>query len=338
VIVAAGVITTLCVVPLFRIVGKNFIPTDDQSEFEVIVQMPGGYTLAETDRVLRELEQKVRALRCGTNILTTIGDTTGNIKPGQGDVTIGNIYVRLVDLSERDHTQFEVMADARQLFEGYPDLRVSVQGVSSFSGGGTRKTDLEFNLRGPSFTILRDYSDKIMARMRSLPGVVDADTTLSVRQPEPRAVIDRKKASEFAIQIADVAATLQTFVVGEPISKFKEESDEYNIWLRAVEDKRKDPQAILNLTVPGRDGQLVKSPISPRSARTSARRKSTATTASAKSRWARICCRHCRWVRQWSRFRASLENSICRQPIPPISPAAPRCWRKPCAVSPSRSP
>jgi hydrophobic/amphiphilic exporter-1 (mainly G- bacteria), HAE1 family len=258
VIVGASVITALCVVPLFRMVGKNFIPNDDQSEFEVIVQMPGGYTLAETDRVLRGLEQKVRALRGVTNILITIGDTSGNIKPGQGDVTIGDIYVRLIDLSQRDYTQFDVMADARKLFEAYPDLRVSVQGINSFTGGGIRQTDLEFNLRGPSLAALQGYSDKIMARMRSLPGVVDADTTLSVRQPELRAVIDRKKSSEFSIQIADVAATLRTFVGGEPISKFKEEADEYDIWLRAAEDKRKDPQAILNLTVPGRDGQLVK--------------------------------------------------------------------------------
>jgi len=258
VIVAAGVVTALCVVPLFRIIGKNFIPTDDQSEFEIIVQMPGGYTLVETDRVLRELEQNIRRLRGVTNILITIGDTTGNIKPGQGDVTIGDIYVRLIDLAQRDYTQFEVMADARRLFEGYPDLRVSVQGVNSFTGGGIRQTDLEFNLRGPSLTALQDYSDKIMARMRGLPGIVDADTTLSVRQPELRAVIDRKKASEFGIQIADVASALRTFVGGEPISKFKEEADEYDIWLRAAEDKRKDPQAILNLTVPGRDGQLVK--------------------------------------------------------------------------------
>lgn len=258
VIVTAGVITALCLVPLFRVVGKNFIPTDDQSEFEVIVQMPGGYTLAETDRMLRELEQKIRGLRGVTAILTTIGDTTGNIKPGQGDVTIGDIYVRLVDLSQRDYSQFDVMADTRKLFEAYPDLRVSVQGVNSFTGGGTRQTDLEFNLRGASLALLQNYSDKIMARMRGLPGIVDADTTLSVRQPELRVVVDRKKLSEFGIQIADVATTLRTFVGGEPVSKFKEEADEYDIWLRAAEDKRKDPQAILNLTVPGRDGQLVK--------------------------------------------------------------------------------
>ncbi len=258
VVVAAGIFTVFWIVPLFSMIGKNFIPTDDQSEFEVIVQTPGGYTLAETDRLMRELEGRIAKLRGVTNILTTIGDTTGNIKSGQGDVTLGDIYVRLVDLSQRDFTQFEVMADARRLFQEYPDLRVSVQGVNSFSGGGVRQTDLEFNLRGPSLEKLQEYTDKLIARMREIPGLVDIDTTLSVRTPELRTVVDRKKASEFGIQIEDVADTLQTFVGGEPVSKYKEEDEEYDVWLRAVKSKRDDAQAVMNMTVPAKDGRLVR--------------------------------------------------------------------------------
>ncbi|MEK7340673.1 MAG: efflux RND transporter permease subunit, partial [Candidatus Binatota bacterium] len=258
VIVTAGVVTVLWTVPLFFGVGKTFIPSDDQSEFEIIIQTPGGYTLEETSRLFAELEEKVKKLRGVTNILTTIGDTTGRVKPGEGDVTTGSIYARLVDLSARDYSQFNVMADAREIFNDYPDLRVSVQGVNLFAGGGTRATDLEFNLRGPSLARLQEYSAKVIARMRELPGVVDIDTTLSVRKPELRTIIDRKKASEFGIQIEDIASTLQTFVGGEPVSKYKEEDEQYDVWLRAVKGKRDDPQELMNLAVPGRSGNLVK--------------------------------------------------------------------------------
>jgi hydrophobic/amphiphilic exporter-1 (mainly G- bacteria), HAE1 family len=257
-ILISGIVIFLWTFPLFYVIGKNFVPNDDQSEFEVIIQTPGGYTLAETDGLLREIEEKIRRLRGVTNIMTTIGDTTGNVKSGQGDVTLVDIYVRLVDLAQRDYSQFDVMADARKLFQNYPDLRTSVQGVSAFSGGGTRQTDMEFNLRGPSLEKLQQYSDQIMARMRQVPDFVDIDTTLSVRQPELRAFVDRKKASEFGIQIQDIASALQTFVGGEPVSKYKEEDDEYDVWLRAIKEKRNDPQAVMNLTVPGNNGRLVK--------------------------------------------------------------------------------
>ena len=259
VIVVMGIAVVLWTIPLFQTVGKTFIPTDDQSEFEIIVQVPGGYTLEETDRLFRELEEKVKRFRGITHILTTIGDTTGRVKPGEGDVTSGSIYVRLVDLQARDYSQLDVMTDARKIFRDYPDLRVSIQGVNIFAGGGVRTSDLEFNLRGPSLERLQGYADKIMAGMRKAPGFVDVDTTLAVRKPELRAVIDRQKASEFGIQIEDIASTLQTLVGGEPVSKYEEDAEQYDVWLRAIKEKRDDPRAILDLTVPARNGQLARS-------------------------------------------------------------------------------
>ncbi|MBI2988123.1 MAG: efflux RND transporter permease subunit [Deltaproteobacteria bacterium] len=258
VIVSAGIVTVFWTIPLFYGIGKTFIPTDDQSEFEAVIQTPGGYTLDETDRLLKELEEKVKKLRGVTSILSTIGDTTGRVKPGEGDVTNASIYVRLLDLKEREFSQLDVMADARKIFTDYPDLRVSVQPFHIWVGGGVRATDLEFNLRGPSLERLQQYSDQIIEGARKVPGFVDIDTTLSVRKPELRTLIDRKKASEFGIQIEDIAFALQTFVGGEPISKYKEEGEQYDIWLRAIKEKRDDPQAVMDLTVPAKNGHLVK--------------------------------------------------------------------------------
>lgn len=254
-VILASVIIVLWTIPLFYGLGKNFIPTDDQSEFEIAVQTPGGYTLEESDRLFKELERKVRGLRGITHVLTTIGETSGRVKSGEGDVTRGSIYVRLVDLGERDYSQFDVMADARKIFGNYPDLRVSVQGIGAT---GNRFSDLEFNLRGPSLASLEEYAHKIIMRMSEVPGFVDVDTTLAARKPELRAFIDRKKASDFGVQIQDIASTLQTLVGGEPVSKYKEQGEQYDVWLRAIKEKRGDPRAVLDLPVAAGNGQLVR--------------------------------------------------------------------------------
>src|SRR5207249_1914138 len=96
VLVALG--TVLSTVPLIHVVGKTFLPQDDQSEFEIDIQTPGGFTLAESSRIFGEIEHHVRNLRGVTDVLTTIGDQTGRVKPGEGDVTTGSLYVRLKDL------------------------------------------------------------------------------------------------------------------------------------------------------------------------------------------------------------------------------------------------
>ncbi len=94
-------------VGLFRIVGFDFIPRDDQSEFEVAIIMPEGYTLDSADQLFAEIEGRAEGLRGVTDVFSTIGDTTGRITRGQGDVTTGTIYARLVDLEKRQRTWYD---------------------------------------------------------------------------------------------------------------------------------------------------------------------------------------------------------------------------------------
>ncbi len=258
VIVVLATVTVLSTVPLIHVVGKTFLPQDDQSELEIDIQTPGGFTLAESSRVFGEIEHHVRNLRGVTDVLTTIGDQSGRVKPGEGDVTTGSIYVRLKDLGERSYSQFDVMADARWILRQYPDLRTAVQGINPLAQGGTRLSDLEFNLRGPDLDRLQEYADRLMAGMRQLPGLVDVDTSLAVRTPELRLMIDRDKASDLGVNVQDIATTVQTYVAGEPVSKYKEADEQYDIWLRAEPGKRRTPQDVYDLTVRSRSDQLVR--------------------------------------------------------------------------------
>ncbi len=258
VIVLLAVVTIASTVPLGRIVGKTFLPLDDQSEFEISVRTPGGWSLAEASHVFGEIEGHVRNLRGVTDVLTTIGDQSGRVKPGEGDVTSGSLYVRLVDLHERTFSQFDVMADARWILRQYPDLRTAVQGINPLASGGQRLSELELDLRGPDLDRLEQYAGRLMDGMRQLPGLVDVDTSLAVRTPELRLLIDRDKASDLGVGVRDIASTVQTYVAGEPVSKYKEADQQYDIWLRADPGKRRTPQDVYDLTVMSRTGQLVR--------------------------------------------------------------------------------
>jgi HAE1 family hydrophobic/amphiphilic exporter-1 len=256
VLISLGVVLTS--VPLFKMVGKTFLPQDDQSEMEIGVRAPGGFTLAETSRTLAEIEERVRKLRGVTNVLSTIGDQSGRVKPGEGDVTSASIYVKLTDLSERSFSQFDVMDDARAILKDYPDFRSSVHGINPLSSGGSRIAEVELNLRGPDLAKLQGYADRLIAGMNTMQGIVDVDTTLAVRTPELRLLIDREKASDQGVNVQDIAATVQTFIAGQPVSKFKEADQQYDIWLRADPGHRRTPDDIADLTVQSRSGQLVR--------------------------------------------------------------------------------
>lgn len=258
VVVLLSLITVGSTVPLFRLVGKDFLPQDDQSEFEVIVQTPEGYSLQRTEATLQELEERLRSLPHVTHLLTTIGDATGTLRAGEGPVTQAAVYVQLTDLALRKVSQRTIMERARALLNDFPDLRASVQHVNLFMGGGQRYTEIEIDMTGPDIEKLQQYSERLMQGMRATPGIVDVDTTLSVRQPELRVHVNREKASEFGIRIEDIASTLRTFVGGEPVTKFKEGQDQYDVWLRARREDRTDPTSVANLSVSAPNGALVK--------------------------------------------------------------------------------
>jgi hydrophobic/amphiphilic exporter-1 (mainly G- bacteria), HAE1 family len=237
---------------LFGIVGKNFITNDDQSEFEVSITLPEGYTLERADETLQEMDRKLRKLRGVTYTYTTIGDTTGKVTRGQGDVTKATIYCRLTELEERTFSQFEVMREARKITAQYPDLRTAVINVSLFNSAGFREVDVDLNLIGPDTTKLKQWSDRINQFMSEKGGYIDVDTSLSLAKPEARIRPDRERFSDLGVSIDDVARTTNILVGGEPVSKYKEEAEQYDVWLRAEPKYRNDWEVISRMSVPSK--------------------------------------------------------------------------------------
>lgn len=281
-VVVLGSIAIFCSTPIiFGMIGKDFVPRDDQSEYEVAATLPEGYTLERADEVMGEIERRLRQFHGVKETYTVIGDTSGRVAKGQGDVTKATIYVRLLDLSERKFTpffgfgeksgwlgefwtdltrhvgfgrlefsQFEIQAQARKVLEDYPDLRAAVQDVSAFQGSGFRQVEIDFNLSGPDMDKLKEYSEQIAEWMRAQGYFVDVDTSLSLRKPELRIRPDRERMSDLGVTIESVSSTANVLVGGIPVTKYREFDEQYDVWLRADRDYRNDPETISRLTVP----------------------------------------------------------------------------------------
>ena len=171
-IVVACVLVIASIVPLFKYVGKNFLPVDDQSQFEINIRAPEGYTIAATSALSEHIAQDVRQLPGVSDTLTTIG--AGQ----QQQVNLASIYVKLAPLEERKESQDKLMLRARsevlaKYLKLYPDqLRTSVQQVAAFSGGGFRNADIQYVISGPDLDKLGKYTDEFLKKMKTIPGAV----------------------------------------------------------------------------------------------------------------------------------------------------------------------
>ncbi|MBI1325085.1 MMPL family transporter [bacterium] len=234
--------------PLLMRTPLEYIPRDDTNEFVVRMVAQPGVNLEAFDRQCREIEGKLRELPGVTNLLTTIGETSTRVSRGSGDVTRGSVLVRLVDLTERDYTQFDVMAQARKIMAQYPDLRSGVVDASNQGGGLAVQVDV--NLVGPDLDVLYEYTDKLLERLRKTPELVDADSSVSKSKPELQVSIDRDRAADLGVDAATVSSSLSILVGGEPVSTFKDGDEQYDVWLRARPGQRDTRIAIEEITVP----------------------------------------------------------------------------------------
>jgi len=231
-----------------RYVGFNFFPQDDQDEFEVSLRAPEGTSLEKTLDVSQQVASGIRGLKHIGYTLTTIGEDQ------QRTQNLASIYVKLAPLADRPVSQFAIMGQVRDQvlpkFTSY-NLRAIVSPVAVISGGGGRfNADIAFMLRGPNLDKLDQYSQHLLNKLKAMPGVVDADSSLIVGKPELRAAIDRQKASDLGVNVADIAQSLRLLVGGDQISTYNEGGEQYEVHVRANEDFRTDPSGISKLNVP----------------------------------------------------------------------------------------
>src|SRR6266516_865916 len=249
VVVLACALVIISIVPLFMFVGKNFLPVDDQSQFEITVRAPEGYTLPATSALTEHIATDVRQLPGVTDTLVTIGSGQQQL------VNVASIYVKLADIGERSASQQQLMTRARtevlsKYLKQYPEqLRTSVQQVAAISGGGFRNADIQVVIGVPDLQKLTKYSDDLLAKMKAIPDVVDADSTLVVGKPEVRVVIDRARAGDLGVRIGDIAQSLNTLVAGQKVSTFNAGTDQYNVRVRAIGEFRASVDALKQMIV-----------------------------------------------------------------------------------------
>ncbi|MEP7307617.1 MAG: efflux RND transporter permease subunit [Acidobacteriota bacterium] len=247
IVAGIAVLVLLSSVPLFSIVPKNFIPQDDQSEFEINLRAAEGTSLESTEVLTNRVAEAVRKRAPEVAYtLVTVGADPAKTR------NLATIYVRLIPIEERKRDQFVVMGIVRDevLPALAPGLRTSVQQVATIGGGGAQAADVQFVINGPDLTKLESISRQLMTRAKALPGVVDLDSSLNVGKPEISVRLDRPKAADLGVQISDAAEALRLLVGGDQVTTYNEGGEQYEVHLRARAENRTTESAMAALTVP----------------------------------------------------------------------------------------
>jgi HAE1 family hydrophobic/amphiphilic exporter-1 len=251
-IVITCALVIVSIYPLYLLSGVGFTPNEDESRFQVSVRLPVGSSLAATQSLLDRAARDIRDRIPGVTDTLAIAGFGG----GGGQSNGGSIFVRLAPIDEREHAQQELVAAARKLLQPYRQSAiVSVQGASGAGGGGGRA--IQYALVGPELRLLDEYTSQAVEAMEKSPALVDSDRSYLPGRPELRIDIDRRRAADLGIRVADVSQTVNTLIAGQEVTTYNAAADQYDVVLKAQDSFRRTPESLAAATIRTGGGELV---------------------------------------------------------------------------------
>jgi HAE1 family hydrophobic/amphiphilic exporter-1 len=225
---------------------KGFIPLDDQAHFEVAVRAPEGTAMQATGQQAERLARQIRSWPEVIHTTITVGSDDART------TNLATVYVRLSDPTVRETSQVALMDRVRNdLIPSSPDgWRVTVSNVADVGASGRAAARIQFNLTGPELSELDRISSEVMAIAKDAPGVVDLDRSMDPPKPELGIRVDRQRAADLGVSIADLATTLRLLVGGETVGSFTEDGERYDVRLQANADYRDSREALARTLVP----------------------------------------------------------------------------------------
>jgi hydrophobic/amphiphilic exporter-1 (mainly G- bacteria), HAE1 family len=252
VVVVLSLVTLATAVPLLGAVPKGFLPKSDDAEFEINLRTPEGTSLDATVVAAERMAREVRAVPHVVSTMLTIGDNNERAP------NLARVYVKLSSPEARKESQFDVMETVRRTvaLRQPKSFTIDVSQVPMFTGGG-KEANVIYEISGPELDDLERYATELTARVRKLPGAADVNTSLVSGKPETSLDIDRERAADLGVKVADISNTLRLYVGGAEVSRFEENGESYPIHVRGAADSRVDFASLALLSVPAAGGTTV---------------------------------------------------------------------------------
>ena len=221
-------------VVMVPLLGTEFVPKADFSETTVNFNTPVGSSLEATEAKARQVDAIIRQF---PEVRYTLG--TINTANAQGKI-YASIYVRLVDRADRARNVDQMSGVLRERLKQVPGITVTHVGLLDAVGGYKQ---VEFSLLGPDLKELERLAKLVTERVRTVPGLVDIDSSNKPDKPVVAVDVRRDVASDLGLSVAQIAGSLRTLVAGQTVGNWRAPDDEtYDVNVRMAPTARTTPQ------------------------------------------------------------------------------------------------
>ena len=260
-VVGVAVLLTVGSFKLTKFLRQEFLPTEDQGRFLIVIQTPVGSSISFTDSKIQLVEEFVKTRPEVQRYVGIVGTSTlgGDLNTGRVLVTMKEKGHRGVDPTlKREMTQQDLMAVARSTLSKLPDMKVVIQDLSMRGMTTSRGFPVEFTVQGPEWDKLAEHTFKIMDELKKSGTVTDLDTDYQVGMPEVQIFPDRAKAAARGVPLSSIGTTINAMLGGMKVGQYPKGGHRYDVRIKLEPSDREIVDIVHGLFVRNNRGELVR--------------------------------------------------------------------------------
>ncbi|MDE3009742.1 MAG: efflux RND transporter permease subunit [Pseudomonadota bacterium] len=257
---AVSLAVLVVVVMLAATAGREFLPELDEGSLWLQVDMPSGISLDKASEMAADLRRTLLEFPEIRFIVTQLGRNDDGTDPWTPSHIEAPVGLQPYDSWPAGEDKAALVRKVNARLQQLPGMTVGISqpiidGVNDAIGGA--HSPLVLRVYGLDLAEDRRIGEQIVDILHSIRGTASA--SLFQEPPIPQMVvrIDREAAARFGVNVADVAALIQTGVGGAPVIPVFVEDRTYNVGVRFPRDAKTDPALLGQLTVRGSGGALV---------------------------------------------------------------------------------
>ncbi|RKF04197.1 multidrug efflux pump subunit AcrB [Tenacibaculum lutimaris] len=260
----------------------EFFPDNTPNQIIVYIEYPQGTDIEKTNLIMKDLEERVyKVLNApeyvdnGYNFMvesavSQVGAGSGNPQTDGGS-TAEMPHKGKITASMREY-KYRRGADSKELQKKvtealrgiYPGLEISVEKEAVGPPAGY---PINIELEGKDYGELINTAEKMrdFINAKSIAGIDELKIDVNKSKPSMLVNVDRKKAGELGVSSSQVGSQLRNAIFGSKAGIYKEDGDDYDIYVRFNEQNRYNKSAIFNQKITFRDmatGTIKEIPIS----------------------------------------------------------------------------
>ena len=233
-----------------KILPSGLVPQEDQGVIMCEVRMPEGSTLHENSEIMKQVEEKVKAIP----ELESYGLVSGYGLLSSNGSSYASLIIRLKNWDERKGNEHYIDNIIERFYYdclSIKNAQVLPSQMPQIPGYGTSNS-IDLQVQDKSDGDFSDFGNKtnaLMFKLMEREEIASAMSTFSERYPKYKVHVDPVQCERAGTTAKSVLNTLGAYCSGSYVGNFNQFSKVYQLWISAAPEYRLDPSSLNNMYI-----------------------------------------------------------------------------------------